>query len=129
VSTDPEIGSDAERGAQGVVELIVPEFAETLAFYAAIGFEVGRLTADFVALQGYGCRLFLARDRAAQRVHGCNLRIVVDDVDAVYAQMMKADASILREPSDRGYGLRDFSVIDPNGFVLRFAQVINVTAS
>ena len=129
MSTDPDIGSEAERHAQGVVELIVPELVETFAFYAAIGFKAERLTADFVALQGHGCRLFLARDREARPVRGCNLRIIVDDVDAVYARVTKAGAPILRKPADRGYGLRDFSIMDPHGFVLRFAQVIDVAAT
>lgn len=129
MSTGTDIGSEAERRAQGVVELIVPELEEALAFYVVVGFEVERLTADFAALQGHGCRLFLARDRAAQPVRGCNLRVIVDNVDALHQRLVHKQVPVVRAPADRGYGLRDFSVMDPHGFVLRFAQVIDVTTS
>ncbi|HEX5353097.1 MAG TPA: VOC family protein [Rhodanobacteraceae bacterium] len=126
MSTGPDIGSEVERRAQGVVELIVPELENTSGFYANLGFTVERRSADFVSLIGYGCRLFLARHAEAQApsVRGCSLRIVVDDVDAVYRRVVEAGAPTGRAPDDRGYGLRDFSIDDPNGFALRFAQVL-----
>lgn len=128
MTTDAKIGSESERRAQGVIELIVPELASALSFYAKLGFTVERCTAGFAALSGYGCRLFLAQDLAAERVpvRGCNLRIIVNDVDAVYRHVLKTGVPITREPADRSYGLRDFSMSDPNGFILRFAQVVDV---
>jgi catechol 2,3-dioxygenase-like lactoylglutathione lyase family enzyme len=126
MNANPDIGSEAERRAQGVVELIVPELAGAGAFYTSLGFTVERQTADFMALRGHGCRLFLARDPMVHSpsVHGCNLRIVVDDVDAVHRRVVEAGVPVAREPADRGYGLRDFNVADPHGFGLRFAQVL-----
>lgn len=127
MSNNPDVGSRAERSAQGVVELIVPELDNTLTFYRSLGFAVERWTTDFVALAGYGCRLFLARDPAVAvpPVRGCNLRIIVNDVDDVYRRVVGAGIAAAREPANRGYGLRDFSVIDPNGFGLRFAQLLD----
>lgn len=122
-----DIGSDAERRAQGVVELVVPELAGTLAFFVAVGFAVERQTLDFIALCGYGCRVFLARDPAVQSppIRGCNLRIIVDDVDDVHRRVVDSGGQVVRELADRGYGLRDFSIAGPNGFALRFAQVLD----
>jgi catechol 2,3-dioxygenase-like lactoylglutathione lyase family enzyme len=127
MTSHAETGSDAERRAQGVVELVVPELDSALSFYTASGFAVERCNAGFAVLHGYGVRLFLARDATSTMpaVRGCNLRIVVDDVDAVYRRLTQAGLPISREPDDRSYGLRDFCVDDPNGFVLRFAQVID----
>jgi hypothetical protein len=125
---DSDTGSEARRRARVVAEVIVPDFVDPLAFHVDTGFDVERLTADFAALQGHGCRLFLARNPVARPAHGCNLRIIVD-VDATYSRMRQIDALILREFADRGYGLLDFAATDPNGFVLRFAEVLDVTAS
>lgn len=108
-----------------MVELVVPELESALAFYAVPGFSVERHAAGFVALRGHGCRLFLARDPTVRSpsVQGCNLRIVVDDVDAVYRQLLEAGVAVAGAPADRDYGLRDSSVRDPNEFGVRFAGI------
>jgi uncharacterized glyoxalase superfamily protein PhnB len=52
---------------------------------------------------------------------GFNVRIMVDDVDAVYKSAMAAGAYLVSDIADRPYGLRDFMIADVDGFVLRFA--------
>lgn len=117
-------GSLAERSAQGVIELSVTELEPSLAFYARLGFSLERRHGGFASLTGHGCRLFLSEDAhaAALPLRQCNLRIIVDDVQAVREMAEKAGAPVSLELADRGYGMRDFSVLDPTGFGLRFAQ-------
>ena len=56
-----------------------------------------------------------------------NLQIEVPDVDHLHAQALRAGATIYIPLEERWYrrgdeeaGLRQFVVIDPNGFLLRF---------
>jgi catechol 2,3-dioxygenase-like lactoylglutathione lyase family enzyme len=120
------VGPLDERRAQGVIELSVSDLERSLAFYADLGFAVTRRHGGFAALSGYGCRLFLAQDTSMSDMpdRRCNLRIVVDDVDTIRALAGRIAAPITRELADRGYGLRDFSILDPTGFGLRFAQLL-----
>jgi catechol 2,3-dioxygenase-like lactoylglutathione lyase family enzyme len=127
MSLSGAVGSLDERRAQGVIELSVPDLERSLAFYTRLGFDVERRHAGFASLTGYGCRLFLAHDTNVSGLpdRRCNLRIVVDDVDTIRALAERIAAPITRELADRGYGLRDFSVLDPSGFGLRFAQLLS----
>lgn len=54
---------------------------------------------------------------------GVNIRIMVEDVDAMY-QLATKSGAIVNDIDDRTYGLRDFMVADPDGFMLRFASPI-----
>jgi uncharacterized glyoxalase superfamily protein PhnB len=56
------------------------------------------------------------------RCAGLDIRVMVDDVDAMYERVKAAGLSIMHEIGDRDYGLRDFIARDPNGFRLRFAS-------
>lgn len=58
---------------------------------------------------------------------GMNLQIKVPDVDALYARAMQTGATIYLPPEERWYrqgdeeaGNRQFVVIDPDGYLLRF---------
>src|SRR3972149_4833285 len=51
-----------------------------------------------------------------------DIRIVVDDVDALYRLAREGGVAIAGEIADRDYGLRDFIIEDPDGFRLRFAS-------
>lgn len=47
--------------------------------------------------------------------------IYVDDLDALY-ERIKGRVKVLMAPADQFYGVREFTVCDPFGFVLPFAQ-------
>jgi len=47
--------------------------------------------------------------------------IYVDDVDALY-ERVRGRAEVLMEPKDQFYGIREFTIRDPFGFILTFAQ-------
>ena len=59
---------------------------------------------------------------AGPRGLALDIRLMVEDVDAVYGRVREARLKIVREIGDRDYGLRDFIVADLNGFRLRFAS-------
>lgn len=114
-----------ESFAQGVLEIVGPDLERSLAFYIALGFAIERRTGPFAVLNGYGVRLFLAEDAAAPPGdRWCNVRIMVADVDAVWQHVHELGLAPRHAIADRPYGLRDFTIADPSGFELRFAQVI-----
>ena len=115
-----------ENEAQGVVEIVGPDLDALLDFYLAIGFELERRTGDFAVVHWQGTRLFLAGNPDAP-IGECwrSLRILVADVDAMWHNANRLQLRIGTVIGDRAYGLRDFVIVDPAGFGLRFAQVLN----
>lgn len=53
------------------------------------------------------------------------LFVFTHDVDALYDEYQKSGADILRPLADREYGMRDFDIKDPNGFIITFGQGID----
>lgn len=52
------------------------------------------------------------------------LMIFTDDVDACHAACLARGAPVVSAPVDEPWGLREFSVLDPHGHRLRFAEGI-----
>src|SRR5262249_25931936 len=50
-----------------------------------------------------------------------NLRVMVPDVDQIWQRATELGTRIIVPIGDRRYGLRDFTIADPDGFELRFA--------
>ena len=118
-------------------ELFVPSVTDAIAFYTkTFGFTLQRRDpptgdrATFAIVRlGEAMIMFMheafytgPRSDLAYRGAGVDIRIMVDDVDAVYARAKSAGLSILHDIGDRDYGLRDFITRDNNGFRLRFAS-------
>ena len=119
------IGSPRELIAQSVVEVVVPEIEAALDFYRTLGFTVEREAPTFVTLRWESTFLFIAQNaNATTAPRWTNVRIVVDDVDAIWERVKHLRLPIGSPIGDRPYGLRDFTVRDPAGFEIRFAQVI-----
>ena len=118
--------AQTENEAQGVVEIVGPDLDALLGFYLAIGFELERRTGDFAVVHWQGTRLFLAGNPDAP-VSECwrSLRIMVADVDVLWHKANRLQLRIGTMIDDRPYGLRDFVIVDPAGFGLRFAQVLS----
>jgi catechol 2,3-dioxygenase-like lactoylglutathione lyase family enzyme len=115
--------------AQGVVEVVVSDLERSLAFYLSIGFEQLRRSGPFAVVHWRGQRLFLAEDRGAPAApRWINLRIMVDDIDAVWERMRALGIAAVHPIGDRHFGLRDFTLVDPSGFEIRFAQPIESPA-
>ena len=45
-----------------------------------------------------------------------------DDVDALHAELGGRGATIIQRPTDQPYGLREFRVKDPDGYILAFGK-------
>lgn len=116
-----------ERTRDLVVEVFVRDLDRSLAFYEALGFQLGRRSGSFAVLSWEGRQLFLDEQSGLAPWSGeerVNVRIMVSDVDASWELVRKLDVPILKPIADREYGLRDFTIRDPDGFGLRFASEI-----
>lgn len=58
------------------------------------------------------------------RAAGVDIRLMVDDAHAVYASVRERGVHVVLPLKDQACGLRDFTVADPDGFRVRFAQRI-----
>jgi catechol 2,3-dioxygenase-like lactoylglutathione lyase family enzyme len=48
--------------------------------------------------------------------------IYLDDLEALHRELVGRGAVVLSEPDEMGYGMREFRVRDPYGYVLAFGQ-------
>ena len=120
------------------VELFVPDVEAGVRFYTEkLGFDLLRLERGTIEGCQQGTFAVVGLERAALLIAhrslegglalppgggAIDIRIVVDDVDALYGRARDSGVDIVQELADRDYGLRDFIVRDPNGFRLRFAS-------
>ena len=108
---------------QLVVEVYARDLPRSLEFYRALGFEVQSAEDDFVVLAWENHRFFLEPrpDLPAPIDHPqANVRIMVPDVDRYWIIAQQIGARVIKPIEDRYYGLRDFTITDPDGFGLRF---------
>lgn len=120
---------------QLVTEIVVKDIRRSIDFYRQLGFELLRDGGDFVELTWENHRLFLAEISAFPDAHGAeppqvpplplaNVRVMVRDVDEYWKVVNEIGARIIIPLADRYYGLRDFTVADPDGFGVRFASML-----
>lgn len=109
-----------------MIEATVPalpsiNLEDTVAFYERLGFQVARRYDDYVVVARDGCELhfyiFPDIDPLANYT-GCYIR--VDDPDALHAEFTRAGINRLGQLIDQRWGMREFTVVDPNGSLLRF---------
>ena len=113
-----------ESTEQLVVELFVRDLRRSLAYYRALGFAVLRQEETFAVVAWEEHRLFLDRrddlpDPPASPV--VNVRVMLPDVDRVWRLVNELGLRVVAPIDNRYYGLRDFTVADPDGFGVRFA--------
>jgi len=111
---------------QLVVEVLVRDAPRSRAFYEQLGFEVAEDRGTFVVLTWEGHELFL--DQRADlptppSIPPANVRVMVAVVDAYWRRARDMAAQVVAPLADRDYGLRDFTILDPDGFGLRFASL------
>jgi len=120
---------------QLVTEILVANIARSTEFYKRLGFEVARDGGDFVELSWEGSFLYLAEASAFRDVEDkraperptiplANVRVMVSDVDRLWTLVNEVGAPVLIPIEDRYYGLRDFTIVDPDGFGVRFASLL-----
>lgn len=115
--------SGAAPAEQLVVEVFVRDIGRSTDFYRSLGFELLRDDGAFVELTWESTKLFLDErvDLPAFTHPQANIRIMVADVDAWWERAQRMSAPVFQPIADRPYGLRDFTILDPDGFGLRFA--------
>ncbi len=124
-----------EPTEQLVTEIVVKDIRRSIAFYQRLGFQLLRDGGDFVELTWEDHRLFLAEISAFRDAAGAslatppsillaNIRVMVPHVDECWKLANDIDAKIIIPIADRYYGLRDFTIADPDGFGVRFASVL-----
>jgi catechol 2,3-dioxygenase-like lactoylglutathione lyase family enzyme len=117
---------------QLVTEIVVRDIRASVAFYRRLGFELLRDGGDFVELTWEDHRLFLAELSAFRDFHNpalairppfplSNVRVMVHNVDEYWRLANEIGAKVIVPIADRYYGLRDFTIADPDGFGIRFA--------
>jgi catechol 2,3-dioxygenase-like lactoylglutathione lyase family enzyme len=127
-----------------VPELYVSDVETSLAFYAALGFDVryARPEERFAYLQRDGAELMLEEPRGRVWLtgplkqpfsRGVNLQIAVVDADALSAAR-PASAAVILPIEIRDYRraadtitVRQFVLADPDGYLLRFSQLLGAT--
>lgn len=128
-------------GAKLVPELVCRDIAVSLRFYRdLLGFSLryARPEERFAYLEREGAELmleqptgraFLAAEPAFPYGRGINLQIEVSAVDPLHAAVQAAGAPLFLPLEERWYrrdaeetGNRQFVVMDPDGYLLRFFQ-------
>ena len=104
--------------------LIVTDIGEAIDFYTTkLGFDPGFTWGDppdFAGVDLGSMRIFLARGTPQSPEGG--LSFVVADVEELYEFHRAGGVSILHEPGDREWGMREYAVVDPYGHRLSFGQ-------
>jgi len=114
-----------DSGEQLVVELYVRNVQESTAFYEKLGFKALRKEPTFVELGWENSRLFLEQfpnQPAPPATLVANIRIMVPDVDRYWKICGEMQLPVKNPIANRYYGLRDFTVVSPDGIGLRFAS-------
>jgi catechol 2,3-dioxygenase-like lactoylglutathione lyase family enzyme len=118
----------SEPEQQLILEVMVHDIEASLGVYTALGFKVERRDGGFAELSWDDRRLFLDQRADLPSLEGAargNVRIMTADVDELWARVQSLGLSVERPIADRYYGLRDFTVLDPDGFGLRFASLLS----
>ena len=115
--------STPEQFYQGAPLLLVPDVPATAEFYRRIlGFasDPGTATPEYTVVWRDNAAVHLARGVAAPT--GVRIFFWVKDVNSLYEEALARGAVIAAQLQTRPYGIRDFSLRDPNGVVLVLGQ-------
>jgi catechol 2,3-dioxygenase-like lactoylglutathione lyase family enzyme len=112
--------------SQLVIEIFVRDLERALSFYEGLGFKRVEMHDRFVSLAWEEHQLFLDEHTdpppAPDGPPRVNVRVMVRDVNAAWERACALGAPVAQPVADRTYGLRDFTIVDPDGFGVRFAS-------
>jgi catechol 2,3-dioxygenase-like lactoylglutathione lyase family enzyme len=136
--------------AKLVVELLVSDFVRSLRFYMEVlGFKklYERPEEAFAYLDRNGAQIMIVQHEAGDARswiagdlvqpfgRGMNLEIEVEDAEALHASCVRHGARIFLAPEEKWYrrdalllGVRQFIVLDPDGYLLRLSQSLGTRA-
>ena len=109
---------------QLVTELYVRDVKISSEFYKQFGFEPVRELPDFAEFAWEGHRFMLEEQKDWPPVPEhpqANIRVMVPNVEDFWETAQEMGARVLKPIADREYGLRGFTITDPDGFAVRFA--------
>ena len=115
--------SNPEQFYQGAPIITVPDVAATAAFYRnTLGFKTdsGTETADYGVVWRDNAAVHFAKGDT--RPAGVRIFFWVKDVNALYEQVVARGATVVVPIDTRSYGVRDFSIRDPNGVEVVLGQ-------
>ncbi|WP_417465264.1 bleomycin resistance protein [Kordiimonas sp.] len=126
-----------------VPEFSVTDFGRSLAFYTNIlGFSIQhqRTEPDFAYLDLEGAQIMLEQlsgnswatgDMTPPLGRGVNFQIEISDLQPILQRLKAVQHPLFSEPEDEWYetedslsGQREFLVVDPDGYLLRFCQFL-----
>src|SRR5262249_31182837 len=115
--------SNPEQFYQGAPLLLVPDVSATADFYRSIlGFksDTEAETPDYTVVWRENAAAHFGQGGGAPA--GGRVLFWVKDVNALHEEVINRGAAIAVPLETRSYGVRDFSIRDPNGVVVVFGQ-------
>ena len=120
----------------GAMTLHVSDVARAKEFYQrAFGLDGQQLDPDTVMVKFTDLYVFLHQDPAHQPPGGIvagqakdgvgQFAIIVEDVDAVRAELEAGGVTLISGPENREWGMRTVTFADPDGYVWEIAQPIS----
>ncbi|MBR0905357.1 glyoxalase superfamily protein [Bradyrhizobium liaoningense] len=112
---------------------VVTDITASLAYYRDVfGFEV---SFEDGSPPGYVClcreevSLHLLAAARTKRLPGQGgLCVFVRDVDQLYSELAERGATLVNQPQDRHYGMRDFDAVDADGNQITFGMGVGAAA-
>ena len=116
--------------------LTVDDLDKSLEFYCnVLGFIVAEKWEEAGATRGVrlksgACEFFLAQDdgrKGRDRVKGAGFRLqclTVQDIDALGSSIKARGGTLVAEPMDQLWGVRDLTVADPDGFLITIYKTL-----
>jgi catechol 2,3-dioxygenase-like lactoylglutathione lyase family enzyme len=118
-SAPPQIDCEQHHAS-----LCVPDVLAAVDFYTAkLGFRPGFTWGDPPTIAGVNLgsvQIFL--EQGTPNPQGCPVYFVVDGTDELYEFQRAQGVEVVAPPADRPWGMRDYRVRDPHGYVLTFGQ-------
>ncbi len=117
-----------ENFSHAATVLAVKKVKDSIAFYTQkLGFQLSFSWSDpptYAVLVRGGVSIHLTErddDKSPSATH-CVLYIFVYDVDEVFQQCKEAGVKITNEPAERDYKMKDFDIMDPDGYLISFGK-------
>ena len=127
-----------------LLELHVPDFEKVKEFYGKLGFEIvwerkpegkkgylvikrGKSVLCFWPgnEEVWNQEYFYQFPKDTKRGYGVEVVILVEDIEALYKKV-KEFVEVVEELKTKPWGLKDFRIIDPFGYYLRFSEPYDV---
>ena len=100
--------------------LCVTDLEAASAFYERLGFARISLYPDYAVFVHAKAELHLRTIDGPLDENPCGAYFLIGDADALAVQLQAAGVTLIGLSSDRPYGLREFTLSDPWGNLLRF---------